>query len=70
MSRLRFVLPAAILLIGFLAGTRDTYGNVKFTKQEKKPCVTCHTTIQGKELNSVGKCFQKKHSLAGCGVKD
>ena len=66
MSWLRFVLPAAILLLGFLAGTTATYGNVNYTKREKRPCVTCHTTVQGKELNSVGKCFQKKHSLAGC----
>ena len=69
MSRLHFVLPAAVLVLGLPAGMKFAYGNVKYTKQEKRPCVTCHTTVQGKELNSVGKCYQKSHSLAGCEPK-
>jgi hypothetical protein len=70
LSSLRFVLPVAVLLAGLAAITKGTYANVRYTKQEKKPCVTCHVTIKGKELNSVGKCFQKKHTLAGCETRE
>lgn len=69
MFRVKFVLPGAILVVGLLAGLKQSYGNVRYMKQEKRPCETCHVSIKGKELNSVGKCFQKKHSLAGCEPK-
>ena len=61
--------PAAVLLLGLLASTKVTYGNLKYTKLEKRPCVTCHESIKTKDLNSVGKCYQKKHSLAVCEPK-
>jgi hypothetical protein len=65
MFRFRFVLPA-VILGGFLAGTRSTYGNLKYTKVEKRPCVTCHVDIKTKELNAVGKCYKQKQTLVGC----
>ncbi len=69
MSRLRMVIPAAVLLLGFVAATKGTYGNIRYQKSEKRPCVTCHVSIKGKELNSVGKCYEKKRSLNGCEPK-
>ena len=69
MSRLQFVLPSAVLMLGFLASSNATYGNLRYTKQEKRPCVTCHVTIKSKELNGVGKCYQKKQTLVGCEPK-
>ena len=69
MSRLRQILPVVILVCGLLAAGRTTYGNVKYNKLEKKPCVTCHTTIQGKKLNAVGKCYKDKLTLNGCAPK-
>ena len=69
MSRMRHILPAVILVCGLVAAGSATFGNVKYQKLERKPCVTCHTTIQGKELNSVGKCYKDKLTLNGCAPK-
>jgi hypothetical protein len=69
MPTLRFVLPAAVLIAGLAVGSRPILGNVKYMKQENKPCITCHVSIRSPELNDVGKCFQKTQKLAGCEKK-
>jgi hypothetical protein len=40
------------------------YAKPEYTKKEGKPCTTCHT--KGKELNDVGKCYEKAKKLDGC----
>ncbi len=37
-----------------------------YTKKEGKSCLTCHTKAGSKELNDVGKCYEKKKSLKEC----
>lgn len=39
-------------------------GKAEFTKKEGKPCNYCHT--KGRELNEVGKCYEKTKNLADC----
>ena len=39
---------------------------VEYTKKEGKPCTTCHVKANSKELNDVGKCYEKKKSLKEC----
>ncbi len=69
MSRLKLVLPAVIAMGGFLVCTAVTYGKAEYTKKEKKSCVYCHTKANSKELNEVGKCYDKKKSLDGCAAE-
>ena len=65
--RRRFTLPlAAAALTVFVSPTEAT---LKYTKLEKRPCVTCHTSVQGKELNTVGKCYVQKKALKDCEKK-
>ena len=37
-----------------------------YTKKEGKNCLTCHVKAGSKELNDVGKCYEKKKSLKDC----
>jgi hypothetical protein len=69
MSRLKIVVPAALALGGFLICTTASYGKAEYTKKEKKSCITCHTKANSKELNEVGKCYDKSKSLDGCAKK-
>ena len=39
---LKTILPAAILLGGFLVCTTASYGTAEFAKTTKKTCVYCH----------------------------
>jgi hypothetical protein len=39
---LKMVLPAAILLGGFLLCTTASYGTVEYAKNTKKACTFCH----------------------------
>ena len=46
-------------------------GKPEYTKDTKKPCTYCHIKAGSKELNDVGKCYEKnKHSLEGCAPKE
>ena len=45
-------------------------GKPEYTKTTKKACTYCHVKLGSKDLNDVGKCFEKnKHSLEGCEPK-
>ena len=72
MSRLKLVLPAAILMGGFLICTTSSYGTAEYAKQTKKACVYCHTEKmpkkddpKAKDLTDAGKYFNKNKSLDG-----
>ena len=69
MKNLKLVLPALILSGGFLVCTSATYGKPEYTKKEKKGCITCHTKANSKDLNDVGKCYEKSKSLDGCAAE-
>ena len=63
---LRFlqVLLAGLVLAAFSGMV--VHGKPEYTKKEKTPCITCHTKNGSKELNDVGKCYEKKKSLEEC----
>lgn len=39
-----------------------------YSKKEGKACAYCHT--QGKELNDVGKCYEKSKKLDDCATPE
>jgi hypothetical protein len=43
-----------------------SFGTVQIAQKEKKACTVCHVKVGSKELNDVGKCYQKHKSLKGC----
>lgn len=73
MSRLKLVLPAAILAGGFLICTTASYGTMDYAKSTKKACGYCHTQNPPKkgdpkatEMTDAGKYFQSHNkSLDG-----
>jgi hypothetical protein len=69
MRALRLVLPLAVLMSGLLVTTTTSFGKPEYSKKEKKACITCHVAAGKKDLNDVGKCYAKKHSLDGCETK-
>lgn len=38
----------------------------EYTRKEGKSCATCHVKAGAKELNEVGKCYEKSKSLKDC----
>jgi hypothetical protein len=59
----------AISLLGLICsgfGATLMLGKAEYTKKEKTPCTTCHVKAGSKELNDVGKCYAKDHSLKDC----
>jgi hypothetical protein len=67
MSHLKVILPAAIVLAGFLVCSTASYGKPEFTKATKKACAYCHVDAQKtpKELKDAGKYYQEHKSLDG-----
>jgi hypothetical protein len=67
MSHLKLILPAAIVLAGFLVCSTASYGKPEFTKSTKKTCTYCHVdaTKAPKELKDPGKYYQEHKSLDG-----
>lgn len=67
MRQLKIVIPAIILLGGFLVCTTSSYGKAEYTKATKKPCAYCHVDAQKapKELNAAGKYYQEHKTLDG-----
>ena len=57
-----------LILSGFSATLM--LGKAEYTKKEGKPCMTCHVKAGSKELNDVGKCYAKDHSLKNCQVPE
>ena len=72
MKTLKLVIPAALIMGGFLVCTTASYGTQEFAKKEGgKACTTCHGKIEAKEnmpknLNATGTCYKEKKSLAQC----
>ena len=65
---LKTALPSAIILGGLIVMSPVSFGKPEYTKKEKKGCTVCHVTSGKKELNGVGNCYAKNHSLEGCEV--
>jgi hypothetical protein len=69
MSRLKFMLPALILIGGFSLPVAVSFGKPEYTQKEKKGCIYCHARANSKELNKVGQCYKEKKTLVGCVAK-
>jgi hypothetical protein len=67
MSQLKLILPAALVLGGFLVCSTTSYGKAEYTKQTKKACVYCHvdSAKAPKNLKEPGKYYQEHKSLDG-----
>lgn len=65
MRVLRLMAVGAILTA--FAATAS-FAKPEYTKKEGKNCTTCHTKAASKELNDVGKCYEKDKSLKDCKV--
>jgi hypothetical protein len=72
MSHWKLIVPAALVLGGFLVCSTASYGKPEYTKATKKACSFCHTTAapkagdpKAKELTGAGKYYQEHKSLDG-----
>ena len=67
MSHLKVVLPAVILLGGFLVCSTASYGRAEYMKATKKSCVFCHvdSKTKPKEMTEAGKYYAEHKSLDG-----
>ncbi|MFN7992908.1 MAG: hypothetical protein U0Q18_04880 [Bryobacteraceae bacterium] len=70
MSRMKYALPAAILLGGFVVSSLS-YAKPEYTKATKKACAFCHVDSKAKpkELNDAGKYYKEHKSLEGYTAK-
>jgi len=77
MRMLKLIVPAVIVVGGFLVCTTATYGKAEYMKKENlKSCTTCHSKMGAPDamkkdpnLTKIGECYQKNdHSLAKCDV--
>jgi hypothetical protein len=66
MSRLKIIVPAALMLGGYLVCS-TAFAKKEFTTQTKKPCTYCHVDAvkAPKELKAPGKYYQEHKSLDG-----
>ena len=69
MSHWKVVLPAAVLLGGFLVCSTASFGKTEYSKSTKKPY--CHEKtvadkgVMAKNLTDAGKFHRRKKSLDG-----
>ena len=67
MRQLKLIIPAVILMGGFLVCSISSYGKAEYTKATKKACTYCHVDAQKapKELKDAGKYYQEHKNLDG-----
>ncbi|HKE20981.1 MAG TPA: hypothetical protein VKB88_01250 [Bryobacteraceae bacterium] len=71
MSRLKLIVPAVILLGGFLVCATASFGKSDYAKASKKACVYCHEKTvadkaeMNKNLTAAGKYYAEHKSLDG-----
>lgn len=71
MSKLKYALPAIILLGGFMVSSTSSFGKPAYTKATKKACSFCHVDSKAKpkELTEAGKYFKEHNTLEGYQAK-
>ncbi len=72
MSRLKVIIPAAVVLGGFIVCSTASYGKPEYTKSTKKACTFCHEKnvpndkdAMNKNLTAAGKYYHEHKSLDG-----
>ncbi|HUO28301.1 MAG TPA: hypothetical protein VMU80_03715 [Bryobacteraceae bacterium] len=71
MSKIKYAVPAAILLGGFLVSSTLSYAKPEYVKTTKKACAFCHVDSKAKpkELTEAGKYFKEHKTLEGYTAK-
>ncbi len=75
MSQWKVILPAALVLGGFLVCSTASYGKADYAKSTKKTCVFCHEKVSAdkdvmsKNLTDAGKYYAEHKSLDGYQAK-
>ena len=72
MLKIKYAVPATILLGGFLVSSTLSFGKPEYVKATKKACAYCHVDSKAKpkELTEAGKYFKEhSNSLEGYGEK-
>lgn len=73
--KLRMILPAAIVVGGFLLCATASYGTAEFAKNTKKSCTFCHEKVTSDKeamkvnLTDAGKYYKDKKTLDGFTAK-
>ena len=71
MKGLRISFLMAFLVGGLALTSSLMLAKPEYATKEKQKCTYCHVKMGSKDLNDIGKCYQKnKHSLEGCGSKE
>jgi hypothetical protein len=67
MSRLKLIIPAALVLSGLLLSPTSSQAKKEYTTQTKKACTYCHVDAvkAPKEMKAPGKYYQEKKTLDG-----
>jgi len=71
MSRWKIIMPAAILLGGFLVCTTASFGKAEYAAKTKQKCAYCHEKTvadkaeMNKNLTAAGKYYAEHKSLDG-----
>lgn len=71
MSKLKYLIPAIVLLGGTVISSLPSYGKAEYVKTTKKACGFCHVTKAPKTkddaaaLTDAGKFYQKNKTLDG-----
>jgi hypothetical protein len=71
MSQWKVIVPAALVLGGFLVCSTASYGKAEYAKATKKACVFCHEKVSSdkdvmnKNLTDAGKYYSAHKSLDG-----
>jgi hypothetical protein len=67
MSKLKFVVPAVLLVAGIALTTTSSYAKPDYTKATKKACTYCHVDAKAKpkELTPAGQFYKKNNTLDG-----
>ena len=69
--KLKTILPAGIVLGGFLLCTTASYGTIEYSKNTKKACAFCHEKntadkeVMKANLTEAGKYYKEKKTLDG-----
>ena len=69
----KLIVPAVILMTGFMLCTTASFGKPEYAKKEKKGCNFCHSKVEpankegmAKNLTDAGKYYaEHNHSLDG-----
>ncbi|MBI4875073.1 MAG: hypothetical protein HY822_10625 [Acidobacteria bacterium] len=65
MRFLKYIVPAAVFVVGLVFTTTVSFGKVEYSKKEKKACTFCHVKMGSKDLNAAGKYYGTKKSFEG-----